>query len=124
MTPMRTALEIVFLASALPFSTAVGAEPTCGPLPVGWQQARSQGHRYVNTLVLNDSHTPRPTWNGTPVTDVQVRKYLGVTAAMSPPPDFLLIVSPNADCRQVETFRRMASEIVKCGPGLCVEVDP
>ena len=100
------------------------AAPTCGPLLPGWVNTLGKGARYVNTVVLHEKGDRRPTWNGTPVSDQEVREYLDITTRMSPQPDFQLIVSPNADCSQVDAYRRMASEILNCKSHLCVEVDP
>jgi hypothetical protein len=126
-------------------ATAAGV---CGPILPGWQSARDDLSRPVNVLFLYDKPpaayptvriingkptepqpaTPEPpkppSWNGSPVTPEQVREYVSVTTQMTPPgPVFLLTVSPNADCTEVEQYRHMVKEILGCSAGECVEVD-
>ena len=116
--------QTVFVATALTWVTAVQASPTCGPPLPGWNEARVDSAQEVNTVVLYDRGNHSPTWNGTPVNAGQVRQYLEVTKQMSPQPIFVLIISPNADCDEADAYRRMASDILKCGPGRCVEASP
>src|SRR5690349_225624 len=97
--------------------------PTCGSLKAGWRASRSDADVPVNVLILLGSGKP-PLWNGTAVTDNQVREYVGITAKMNPIPVFVLVVSPGADCSRVRTYRSMASHILPCGQGKCVEVHP
>ena len=114
----------VFLAATPSFAFAAPATQTCGPPEAGWDQFRADLASPVNTLVLYDHGNRGPTWNGTPVSAENIREYLGVTARMSPQPVFVLMISPNADCREVDAFRRMASEVLKCASHRCVEVSP
>jgi len=115
----------LLLGTAVSCAVAAQAEPTCGPMATGWEQSRVNRAERVNTVVLSRRGDGwKTTWNGAPVPIEKVRLYLETTAQMSPQPVFVLIVSPNADCREVETYRRMASDILKCGAGRCVEVDP
>src|SRR5690242_547669 len=112
---MRRAFQTAFFATALSCVAAAQAAPTCGPRLPGWDGSRVDNAQYVNTLVLYDRGDHSPTWNGAPVNSGDVRQYLEVTKQMSPQPIFVLIISPNADCREVDTYRRMASDILKCG---------
>lgn len=111
-------LPILLTAVTLPSDI-----PACGPLKAGWQASRSDPDVPVNVVVLFESGKP-PFWNGTAVTDRQVQEYLGITAKMTPIPVLVLVVSPRADCRQVQTYRSMASRILPCGQGKCVEIHP
>jgi hypothetical protein len=128
---MRKALLVIVMVAVafLPISAAPAA--TCGPPSIGWEKSRGDLLRPVNVLILYDKPPPIPaslnkpivpTWNGSPVTPDQVREYLHVTTMMVPRPVFLLVISPSADCREVQLFRRIASEVLNCGPGECVEV--
>ncbi len=47
------------------------------------------------------------------VTEANVREYLSVTTQMKPIPVFELVVSPGADCREVDIYRNMAKQILK-----------
>jgi hypothetical protein len=116
--------QIAFVATALSWGPVAQASPTCGPRLHGWDQSRVDSAQQVNTVILYDRHHHSPTWNGAPVNADQVRQYLEVTKQMSPQPIFVLIISPNADCHEVDTYRRMASDILKCAPGRCVEAKP
>lgn len=121
---MRQILPFVLLATVPAIAFAAPAPQTCGPRSAGWKQARGDRVSPVNTVVLYDHGNHPPTWNGAAVSTENIRQYLGVTAQMSPQPIFVLIVSPNADCREVDALRRMASEALKCGSHQCVEVSP
>lgn len=121
---MRQILLFVLLATVPAIAFAAPAPQTCGPRSAGWKQARGDRVSPVNTVVLYDHGNHPPTWNGAAVSTENIRQYLGVTAQMSPQPIFVLIVSPNADCREVDALRRMASEVLKCGSHQCVEVSP
>ncbi len=111
-------LPILLTAVTLPSDI-----PTCGTLKAGWQASRSDADVPVNVVVLYGPGKP-PIWNGTPVTDKQAREYVGITTKMNPIPVFVLVVSPRADCRQVQAYRSMASRILPCGQGKCVEIHP
>jgi len=110
------------LTAAAPASAAP-AIATCGGPGDGWKTTRSDPGLQVNLVVLNDSGT-QPTWNGITVTEQQVRQYVGITAQMKPVPVFVLVVSPHADCGEASAYRKMASELLNCEQGKCVEVDP
>ena len=139
------AIAVAALAGKPLPATAAGV---CGPILPGWQSARDDLSRLVNVLILYDKtekphlvvpvingkptkpeltrpEPPKlPSWNGSPVTSQQVREYISLTAKMVPPgPVFLLTVSPDADCTEVEHYRHMAKEILGCSAGECVEVD-
>jgi len=115
----------IFLAAVVSFGAVAQAAPTCGPPATGWAQTLVINHgEQVNTVVIFDRGDHSPTWNGTPISADNVREYLAMTAQMSPQPVFLLIVSPLADCHEVDTYRRMATDVLKCGSGRCVEVTP
>lgn len=113
--------KVVVAASlAIVNMPATSAVPVCRPSLSGWDAVRIDRSSGVNALVLY-GHQTSPTWNGTPVTAANVRAYLSVTTQMTPQPVFVLLVSPMVDCRELDDYRRMANEILKCGPGKCVE---
>ena len=128
LTDNRSAMRRIFstfLLAAVPnLAMAAPSAQTCGPPAAGWEHSRKDRESPVNTVVLYDHGNHRPTWNGGAVTTDEIRQYLGVTTQMSPQPVFVLIVSPNADCDEVDAFRRMVSEVLKCGSHHCVEVSP
>ena len=98
----------------------------CGPPLQGWATSRDQS-RIVNTLTLHPSigGTLPATWNGTPVQPEHVREYLNLFPSMrKPAPTLLLVVSPQADCSQVQMYRKMVEDVLDCGGGQCVEVSP
>lgn len=120
---MRPALTFFVLLSALASIAAAQGARTCGVLAPGWAATRSDRARAVNSLAIDGSQD-KPTWNGAPVTPDDVREYLNLTSQMSPQPVFVLVVGPHADCSEVAVYRRMATDILKCGNGLCVEINP
>lgn len=107
------------LGAHVPVAPAVHA---CPSAPPGWDRFRSDRSTAVNVLALYGQQTS-PTWNGTSVTATDVREYLGITKQMTPQPILILLVSPTADCSEVDAYRRLADETLKCGSGRCVEVD-
>jgi len=52
----------------------------------------------------------------------QVREYVELTKTIPPVPTLLLVVSPAADCAEINMFRQMVNEILDCELGQCVEV--
>jgi hypothetical protein len=121
---MGRIVSTVLLTAVPSLAAATPAAQTCGPPAAGWEHSRGDRVSPVNTVVLYDHGHHRPTWNGATVTTDQIREYLGVTTQMSPQPVFVQIISPNADCHEVDAYRRMASEVLKCGSHPCVEVSP
>lgn len=114
---------------ASPAPLTIGT-PNCGPPLQEWTTTRTDRAKAVNTLVI---HGKKPfsvigrssvTWNGASVTSEQVRKYVGVTKAMSPVPSLLLVVSPGADCTEVQLYRQIIDDALDCGSDQCVEVNP
>lgn len=101
---------------------AASANQVCPSPPPGWDKFRRDRSASANVLALYGQHIS-PTWNGTPVSAANVRAYFSVTKQMTPQPIFILLVSPSADCTEVDTYRRMADQTLKCGLGRCVEVD-
>jgi hypothetical protein len=113
------------LPMLLATATPAASTTTCGPLNAGWKASRS-GPDFdlpVNVVVLHDKGHP-PTWNGSVITEQQAREYLSFTAKMNPVPVLVLVVTAGTDCREAEAFRRIASELLPCGQGKCVEVAP
>jgi len=121
--PLMRRITSLVLLSSLGSTVKAEGPSTCGAIASGWVQTRIDRSTPVNSLAI-DGFQDKPTWNGTPVTPDEVRQYLTVTSQMSPQPVFVLIVGPHADCSEVAVYRRMASNILKCGHGLCVEINP
>ena len=124
---LRTLLGVLTFTLAASASLAIPA--TCGAPPSGWKTSRSDATQVVNALAIQGqpggarAEAPRLTWNGSSVTQEQVREYVGITKTMNPVPTLLLIVSPSADCAQVSLFRRMIDETLDCESGQCVEIN-
>ena len=124
---LRTLLGISTFALVASASPALPG--TCGAPPSGWKTSRPDATQVVNAVAIQGqpegarADAPRLTWNGTSVTQEQVREYVGITKTMNPVPTLLLIVSPSADCAQVSMFRHMIDETLDCESGQCVEVN-
>ena len=125
---LRKLLGISTLALAASASTALAG--TCGAPPSGWKTSRPDATQVVNVLAIHRqpegarADAPNLTWNGSPVTQEQVREYVGITRTMNPAPTLLLIVSPSSDCAQVNVLRHMIDETLNCESGQCVEASP
>ena len=123
---LRTLLGISTFALAASDSLALPG--TCGPPPSGWGTSQPDATQVVNAVALQGqpggarADVPRVTWNGSSVTQEQVREYVGITKTMNPVPTLLLVVSPSADCAEVRMFRQMIDETLNCESGQCVEV--
>ena len=70
------------------------------------------------------SRSSLPTWNGGTISAGQLHQYVSITKQMKPVPTLLLIVSPNADCEEVQFVRHLVDGILDCGTDQCVEVTP
>ena len=122
------ALATVSGADAAPAPPRVG--PTCGPVPAGWITSRPDRSQIVNTIVIYDkapgpmTRSNPPTWNGGSVNAGQLHEYVGITKQMRPVPTLLLVVSPKADCAEVQFVRKLVDDALDCGRDQCVEVAP
>ena len=105
------------------------AQACAGP-PSGWVTSRPDKSQVVNTIVIYDkvsgpmARSSLPTWNGSNVHAGQLREYVTITKQMTPVPTLLLIVSPHADCEEVQFVRKLVGNVLDCGTDQCVEVAP
>jgi hypothetical protein len=125
---MPTILQSFLAISLTVLAASPALSATCGPPPFGWGTTRPDATIIKNTVTIPARSGPAravqasPTWNGSPVTPQQVREYVELTKSIPPVPTLLLVVSPAADCAEINMFRQMVNEILDCELGQCVEV--
>lgn len=132
--PVRATVALFAALAAAPISGVAAPAPvaarSCAAPPTGWITSRQDSSQVVNTIVIYDktpgpmSRASLPTWNGSTVNAAQLHQYVGITKRMNPVPTLLLVVSPRADCEEVQFVRQIVDGILDCGTDQCVEVAP
>ena len=129
----RTVLTLLAVYGVVLASGSSAAQPSaaaCPGPPQGWSTSRPDRSQVVNTIVVYNKargamvRSSLPTWNGSPVHAGQLREYVGITKQMTPVPTLLLIVSPHADCDELQFVRKLVGDVLDCGTDQCVEVTP
>ena len=79
-------------------------------------------HRPVNVISAAEQSTVL--WNGTRVTEAQLRTYLGLVKSMPAGNLTVLAADPRADCAFADRIRRMINDVLSCTEESCGEVPP
>jgi len=101
------ALLLTSCHSEAPIRTSRGGPFGCGVLPRGWKAwTPLPGDPGVtNSLLLAKDGTLR--WNGSPVSERDLRGYVDILKTMNPIPDLDFHAEPGASCTDVQHVQRM-----------------
>jgi hypothetical protein len=61
-------------------------------------------------------------WNGSPITETQLRQYLEITTQMSPQPTLVFSYSAQTKPARIDAIRRLIEAVLQCTPSNCREV--
>lgn len=64
------------------------------------------------------------TWNGSHITEPQLRQYLDITTHMSPQPVLVFSHSGPTKTKRIEAIRALIEDVLQCTPSNCREVTP
>ena len=112
-------VAIIILIAML--ATAPSETAASGPLPNWTLQAALRGKlsQPSNRIYLNGN---RLLWNGTEVSEANIRTYLAVVTQMSPQPVTILSHGPQVVPGHLQHTRQLIEDVLHCKPGTCVEV--
>lgn len=112
-------MSLIIAAVALTWALAHNGSPD-RPHRWGQSAAVSALGSEVRKVVRLDGNSL--TWNGSPITETQLRQYLDITTQMSPQPVLVLSYSAQTQSTRIEAIRSVIEEILQCTPANCREV--
>lgn len=90
--------------------------------PSRWGQitALSDAGSEVRNVIRLDGNSV--IWNGTQITEANLRQYLDITTQMSPQPVLVLSYSAQTKSARIEVIRSVIEEVLQCTPSNCREL--
>jgi hypothetical protein len=113
-----TIMSLIIAALALTWT-----QPAAPNRPAQWSHITAVSdlpREEVRNLVHLDGNSL--VWNGSLITETQLRQYLEITTQMSPQPTLVLRYTAQTKPARIEAIRRSIDAVLQCTPSYCREV--